>query len=61
MKFDPGSTLQLKKNHPCGSDRFTVVRTGMDVRLRCEGCGHEVLLSRESVEKSLKKALIAEE
>ncbi len=47
--------LVMKKPHPCGSDRWLVLRTGMDFRLRCCGCGHEVLLPRSKAEKSIKK------
>lgn len=35
--------VELKKDHPCGSRRWEVLRVGMDIRLRCTGCGHEVL------------------
>ena len=47
--------LVMKKPQPCGSDRWLVLRTGMDFRLRCCGCGHEVLLPRSKAEKSIKK------
>ena len=47
--------LVMKKPHPCGSDRWLVLRTGMDFRLRCCGCGHEVLLPRSKAERSIKK------
>ena len=47
--------VEMKKPHPCGSDRWLVLRTGMDFRLRCCGCGHEVLLPRSKAEKSIKK------
>lgn len=49
--------LIMKKSHPCGSDRWLVLRTGMDFRLRCCGCGHEVMLPRSKVEKNIKKIL----
>lgn len=49
--------LVMKKNHPCGSDRWLVLRTGMDFRLRCCGCGHEVMLPRSKAEKNIKKIL----
>ena len=47
--------LVMKKPHPCGSDRWLVLRTGMDFRLRCCGCGHEVLLPRSKAEKNIRK------
>lgn len=49
--------LVMKKAHPCGSDRWLVLRSGMDFRLRCCGCGHEVLLPRSKAEKNIKKIL----
>ena len=49
--------LVMKKPHPCGSDRWLVLRTGMDFRLRCCGCGHEVMLPRSKAEKNIRKIL----
>ena len=50
-----GDVLEMKKNHPCGSRRFAVLRVGMDFRLRCEGCGHEMMLPRLKAEKNIRK------
>ena len=50
-----GDVLELKKEHPCGSRRWLVLRVGMDFRLRCQGCGHEVMLPRSRAEKSIKR------
>ena len=50
----------MKKQHPCGSDRWLVLRTGMDFRLRCCGCGHEVMLPRSKAEKNIRKILRGE-
>ena len=52
-----GDVLELKKDHPCGSRRWQVLRVGMDFKLRCEGCGHELMLPRSKVEKSIRKIL----
>ena len=46
--------LTLKKEHPCGGKTFLVLRIGMDFRLRCLTCGHEMMLPRKTVEKSIK-------
>ncbi len=46
--------LTMKKPHPCGSRDWVVLRTGADIKLRCLGCGHEVMLPRFKVEKSIK-------
>lgn len=53
--------LVMKKAHPCGDKRWEVMRTGMDFRLRCLGCGHEVMLPRRNAEKNIKAVQRAEE
>lgn len=50
-----GDILVMKKEHPCGSRRWLVLRTGMDFRLRCTGCGHEVMLPRSKAEKNIRQ------
>ena len=49
--------LVMKKPHPCGEHRFTVGRVGMDFRIRCTGCGREVMVPRAKVEKNIRKVL----
>ena len=49
--------VEMKKEHPCGSRRWEVLRVGMDLKLRCCGCGHEVMLPRSKVEKNIRKVL----
>lgn len=55
-----GDVLELKKAHPCGSKSWLVLRVGMDFRLRCQGCGHELMLPRSKAEKSIKKIIRTE-
>ena len=57
MDIRIGDKLLMKKKHPCGNDIFTVTRIGMDFRLRCDGCGHEVMLPRVKAERGLKKII----
>ena len=52
--------VELKKTHPCGSRNWEVLRVGMDVKLRCQGCGHEVMVPRSKAEKSIKKWIPAQ-
>lgn len=47
--------LKMKKAHPCGSQEWSVLRVGMDFKLRCQGCGHEVMLPRSKAEKNIRK------
>ena len=49
-----GDVLVMKKPHPCGSREWSVMRTGMDFRLKCLGCGHEVMGARSKFEKNVK-------
>jgi len=49
--------LVMKKAHPCGSKEWLVLRTGMDFRLRCTGCGHEILQPRSKAEKNIRQIL----
>ncbi len=50
-----GDVLVMKKPHPCGCREWSVMRTGMDFRLKCLGCGHEVLLPRSKAEKNIRE------
>ena len=59
MNFEVGMIIQLKKAHPCGSSQWEILRVGADFRLKCTGCGHQMMVSRKMVEKSFRK-LIAE-
>lgn len=52
-----GDTLELKKPHPCGSNLFSCVRIGSDIRIICNGCGRDMTLPREKLEKSIKKII----
>ncbi|KUK12446.1 MAG: hypothetical protein XD51_0659 [Moorella sp. 60_41] len=61
MDLRVGDVVEMRKNHPCGSSRWEILRTGMDLRLRCLGCGRMVMLPRAKVEKSIKRVLPPEE
>ena len=52
-----GDRVELRKTHPCGGKTFTIMRVGMDVRLKCETCGAMILLARRSLNKSVKRKL----
>lgn len=52
-----GDVVQMRKTHPCGSDRWTVVRIGADVKIKCLGCGRIVMLERADFVKRRKKVL----
>ena len=54
MDIRTGDILTMKKVHPCGEKRWLVLRTGMDFKLRCLGCGHEVMGPRSKFERNVK-------
>ena len=49
--------VELKKPHPCGSLHWEILRVGMDIKLRCLGCNHELMLPRSKAEKSIRRIL----
>ena len=51
MEIEVGNIIRLKKKHPCGSMEWEVLRTGADFRLKCLGCGHQIMVPRKLVEK----------
>ncbi len=57
MNIQVGQRIQMKKPHPCGGNIFEVTRIGMDFKIRCEKCGHEVMIPRHKCEKGIKKVL----
>ncbi len=54
MDFQVGDVIKMKKAHPCGTNQWEITRVGMDFRLKCKGCGRQVMLPRKQVEKSFR-------
>ena len=54
MDIQLNDILVMKKAHPCGEKRWLVLRTGADFRLRCLGCGHELMTPRHKAEKNIR-------
>ena len=57
MLLSLGDVVQMRKKHPCGSDKWTVTRVGADIKIRCAGCSHVVMMDRPDFEKRVKKIL----
>jgi hypothetical protein len=51
--FKLGDIVKMKKQHPCGSYNWEVVRMGMDIKIKCTGCGRLVMLARSEFEKKM--------
>lgn len=56
-QFGLGDIVQMKKPHPCGTNEMEIIRMGMDIRIKCVGCKHSVLVPRAKFESKLKKVL----
>ena len=61
MDLHLNDILELKKEHPCGSKCWQVLRVGMDIKLKCLGCGHEVMQPRRKIEKMIRRVASGEE
>ncbi|WP_239253758.1 DUF951 domain-containing protein [Listeria ilorinensis] len=59
--FGLNDVVEMKKPHPCGANQFRIIRMGMDIRIKCEGCGHSVLIPRREFERKMKRILIKAE
>ncbi len=57
MELKIGDKIEMKKPHPCGGKVFTLLRLGMDFKIRCEGCGREVMAPRKKIEKNIKRII----
>ena len=57
LKLELGQVISLKKGHPCGANRWEVVRLGADIGLRCQGCGRRILISRPDLERRYRETL----
>lgn len=60
-QFGIGDVLEMKKQHPCGEKRMKVMRVGSDIRILCLGCGRDVTVAREKLEKNIRKVISANE
>lgn len=54
MEIAVGDILTLKKSHPCGSKEWEVLYVGGDFRIKCLGCGHQLMIARPKLEKNIK-------
>ena len=55
LEYEVGDIVRLKKQHPCGSSEWEILRVGEDLRLICTGCGHQIMIARKLVEKNTKE------
>lgn len=53
--FNLGDIVLMKKQHPCGSSEWEIIRLGADIKIKCVGCGRLVMLPRNKFQKGIKK------
>lgn len=58
LEYQLNDLVEMKKPHPCGANRWLIIRLGSDIRIKCTGCNHSVLLSRKDFERKLKQVII---
>ena len=57
IKYEVGDIVRLKKGHPCGENKWEVLRTGVDIKIRCTGCDRQVWIPRIEFNRRVKKVL----
>lgn len=57
IRYELNDLVELKKPHPCGSKRWIVTRTGIDFGLKCEGCGHRIMIPRRQFERAVRRRI----
>ena len=60
LKYGKGDIVSLKKGHPCGENKWEILRTGADIKIKCLGCQRQIWLTRIEFEKRLRKILVDE-
>lgn len=60
-QFQLNDVVEMKKAHPCGTNKWKIIRLGMDIRIKCEGCQHSVLIPRKEFTRKVKKVLSKQE
>lgn len=56
-EYKEGSVVIMKKEHPCGENKWNVIRTGIDVKIKCIKCNRVVMINRIEFEKNLRKVI----
>ncbi|MGI6189762.1 MAG: DUF951 domain-containing protein [Clostridiales bacterium] len=61
VQYSIGDIVQTRKQHPCGNDKWEIIRVGADFKIKCLNCGRVVMFDRENFEKRVKKILKSDE
>lgn len=61
VKYNLGDKVIMKKNHPCGTNEFEIIRLGADIKIKCVKCGRVIMLPRTTFDRSIRKVIVNEE
>ena len=56
-EFALNDVVEMKKQHPCGTNAWKIIRMGADIRIKCQGCGHSIMMPRNEFAKKMKKVI----
>lgn len=56
-QFELNDVVEMKKKHPCGENQWKIIRMGMDIRIKCLGCNHSVMIPRREFAKKMKRII----
>lgn len=59
MNYQNSDIVEMKKPHACGTNAWKILRIGADIKLKCEGCGHMVMLTRLNFNHRIKKVIVS--
>lgn len=57
QSYELNDIVEMKKQHPCGENRWEIIRMGADIRIKCLGCGQLVMMPRREFNRKIKKVL----
>lgn len=58
LKYETGDIVTLKKGHPCGENKWEILRTGVDIKLKCLGCDRQIWIARIDFNKRVRRILV---
>lgn len=57
VPFELNDIVEMKKAHPCGTNQWKIIRMGADIRIKCMGCNHSVMMPRSEFQKKIKRVI----
>ena len=57
LEYKLGSVVIMKKQHPCGTNKWEIIRVGADIKIKCLECERTIMLPRVEFNKKVKKVI----